>query len=89
MAREQLDDLMDERAKIRTLRRAVADTRSAYNQAKDDLAAASSRAEEILTQIEQKQGRLSFDADATPPKRGKRQKPDADNQAERRNLGVG
>jgi chromosome segregation ATPase len=74
MAQESLDDLMDTRAEIRKLRKRVDATRSAYSEAKSELAAATSRAEEILVQIEHHQGRLSFPDETPPakPKRGKR-----------------
>jgi hypothetical protein len=46
MAQESLDDLMDTRAEIRKLRKRVDATRSAYSEAKSELAAATSRADE-------------------------------------------
>ena len=71
MAREQLDDLMDTRAEIRRLRKQVADTKAAFVQAKADLMDKSALAEDILTQIEQHQGRLAF-PDETPHAKAKR-----------------
>ncbi len=72
--REQLDDLLDTRAEIRRLRKAVEQTKAAYAQAKGELASATERAEEVLTEIEQKQGRLPFDAEGEKPAKRKPRK---------------
>jgi hypothetical protein len=87
MAREQLDDLMDARAEIRRLKKQVADTRAAFNAARSELADKSALAEEILTQMEQRQGRLPFDPAAGKPK-SKRPKPDVGGRAEPRNEAI-
>jgi hypothetical protein len=87
MAREQLDDLMDARAEIRRLKQQVANTRAAFNDAKSALADKSALVEEILTQMEQKQGRLPFDPSAGKPK-SKRPKRDADSHDEPRSEAI-
>ena len=87
MAREQLDDLMDTRAEIRRLKKQVADTRAAFNLARSELADKSALAEEILTQMEQRQGRLPFDPSAGKPK-SKRPKRDADGHGEPRSEAI-
>jgi hypothetical protein len=72
--REQLNDLFDTRAEVRRLQKVVKDTRAAASEARSELAAASSRAEGILTEMEQKQGRLAFEGDdAQPAKRPRKQ----------------
>ena len=73
MASHQLDEVLDARAQIRELRKRVIETKAAWNEAKSELSAASDRLEGVLTELEQKQGRLPFDPDATPPsKRGRK-----------------
>jgi hypothetical protein len=70
-----LDDLFDTRQEIRRLQRLVKETRAAAAEAKSDLAEASKRAEGILTEMEQKQGRLPFEGDdAKPRKKGRPRK---------------
>lgn len=71
MSNVQLDDLLDTRAEIRRLKKAVTATKAAAAEAKGELAAATAAAEEILVQIEHHQGRLEFpEEDAAPaPKR--------------------
>jgi hypothetical protein len=76
-ARVQLDDLMDARAEIRDLTKLVASTKAAYDQARSDLAKKRSLAEEILVQIEQRQGRLPFDPEAAKSPRKGRKRPGA------------
>lgn len=73
---QQLDDLFDARAEIRRLTKAVDATKAAAAEAKSELAAAKARSEEILVQLEHKQGRLAFDKDeqAVKPKRGRPRK---------------
>jgi hypothetical protein len=66
---EHLNDLFDTRAEIRRLQKAVKDTRAAALEAKSELAEATKRAEGILTEMEQRQGRLAFDDATTPPKK--------------------
>jgi hypothetical protein len=73
--KQQLDDLFDARAEIRRLKKAVADTRAAFAEAKSELATATARSEEILVQMEHKQGRLEFpEEEAAPTKKGRPRK---------------
>jgi hypothetical protein len=67
MSTEQLDDLFDARAEIRRLKKAVAETGAAYSEAKSDLKEASARSEEILVQLEHRQGRLQFGEEEVAP----------------------
>jgi hypothetical protein len=60
----QIDDLLDARATIRQLRLELAKRRLAYLECKERLATASERLEDVLTEFEQKQGRLPFGDDA-------------------------
>lgn len=69
--RDQLDDVLDARAEMRTLRKRVTETRAAWTLARTELNEASSRLEDVLTEIEQRQGRLPFNPDAKG-KKGKR-----------------
>ena len=71
--RAQLDDLLDARQEVRNWRKTVKETREAYNTAKSQLSKATARAEEVLTQIEHKQGRLTFEPDSADA-HGKRRK---------------
>lgn len=72
--RDQLDDVLDARAQMRALRDKVKTTKAAWDDAKTELRDASERFESVLTEIEQKQGRLPFDPSAgkTKGKPGKR-----------------
>jgi hypothetical protein len=64
-AQQQLDDILDRRAALRKLRLERDEARIALNQAKTALREYVDRWEDLLTEIEQKQGRLAFD-DAQP-----------------------
>ena len=59
-AQQQLDDILDARAKLRQQRLAVANARIALNQAKTALADTKEHWEDLLTEVEQRQGRLQF-----------------------------
>ena|ERR1700734_882521 len=70
--REQIDDLLDARAELRRLRIELTEKRVtlhkspaflAYKRVKQELAAIGDQFEEVLTEIEQKQGRLPFMAE--------------------------
>jgi len=80
--RAQLDDLLDARQEMRKWRTAVKQTREAYSAAKSQLSAATARAEEVLTQIEQKQGRLTFEPDSADAHGKRRKATDAESVAE-------
>jgi hypothetical protein len=58
--REQLDDLLDARAEIRMLRTELTKRRAAVAEIKGKLASLTTRFEDVLTEIEVKQGRLPF-----------------------------
>jgi hypothetical protein len=60
----QIDDLLDARAELRRLRKQVAACRLALRASKEQLATATDRLEDILTELEQRQGRLPFGDDA-------------------------
>lgn len=60
MAQDVIDDLCDARATVRTLRGELQKRRIAFHEAKDKLAKATNRLEDVLTEIEQHQGRLPF-----------------------------
>ena len=88
MSTEQLDDLFDARAEIRRLKKAVAETGAAYSEAKSELKEASARSEEILVQLEHKQGRLEFPEDEAPaPKRKGRPRKQASEAAAAKHAG--
>jgi hypothetical protein len=70
--KQQLDDLFDARAEIRRLKKAVETTRAAYAEAKAELSAATARSEEILVQLEHRQGRLEFPEEEAAPKTKRR-----------------
>ena len=57
---EQLDELLDARAKIRMLRKELTKRRIAVKEIKDKLETISTRFEDVLTEIEVRQGRLQF-----------------------------
>lgn len=71
---DQLDELLDKRAEIRRLRQEVLKRRLALRETKAKLEAMTDGLEDVLTEIEQRQGRLPFDeAEATevsPPANG-------------------
>jgi predicted nucleic acid-binding Zn-ribbon protein len=56
----KIDDLCDVRASVRALRKEVQKRHIALNDARDKLRKATSRLEDVLTEIEQHQGRLPF-----------------------------
>jgi hypothetical protein len=60
----QIDDVLDARAAVRQLRLEVTKRRQALAEVRDKLATASGRLEDLLTELEQKQGRLPFGDDA-------------------------
>jgi hypothetical protein len=73
MARETVDELLDARAELRRLRIELTEKRVAlhqcaaflaYQRVKQELAATADQFEECLTELEQKQGRLPFMAEA-------------------------
>jgi chromosome segregation ATPase len=68
----QIDDLLDARASVRQLRRELANRRLALREVKEKLATATDRLEDLLTELEQRQGRLPFadDAQAEAPSNG-------------------
>jgi DNA repair exonuclease SbcCD ATPase subunit len=74
--REQIDDLLDARAELRRLRIELTEKRvtlhkspayQAFKRVKQELAAIGDQFEEVLTEIEQKQGRLPFMAESDGP----------------------
>ena len=66
-AQAQLDELIDARGKLRKLRLDRENARIALNQAKTALREYVEQWEDLLTEIEQRQGRLQFDdAEAQP-----------------------
>jgi predicted nucleic acid-binding Zn-ribbon protein len=65
---QRLEEVLDARAEIRSLRKRVTQTKEAWQEAKGELAAASDRLENALTDIEQRQGRLFGDDDQAEPK---------------------
>jgi hypothetical protein len=60
-AQAQLDDILDARAKLRSARLAFNNARIALNQCKTALNDTKANWEELLTEVEQRQGRLSFE----------------------------
>ena len=60
---QRLEEVLDARAEIRSLRKRVTETKAAWQTAKSELSDASDRLENVLTEIEQKQGRLFRDDD--------------------------
>jgi chromosome segregation ATPase len=69
---DQLEDVLDARAEIRELRRKVTMAKAAWTEAKTELSAATQRVEDLLTEIETRQGRLPFPfPDAEPKPKGK------------------
>ena len=60
-AEQQLDDILDARAELRRKRIALNDAKIALNQAKTALSETKAHWEDLLTEVEQKQGRLSFE----------------------------
>ena len=60
-AQQQLDDILDARAKLRQQRVAVDNARITLNQAKIALKETKDHWEDLLTEVEQRQGRLAFD----------------------------
>ena len=60
---QRLIEILDARAEIRSLRKRVTETKAAWQTAKGELRDASDRLENVLTEIEQKQGRLFGDDD--------------------------
>ncbi len=60
-AQQQLDDILDSRAKLRSARLAFNNARIALNQCRTALNDTKAHWEELLTEIEQRQGRLSFE----------------------------
>jgi hypothetical protein len=65
-----VEDLLNARAEVRRLRKLMIDRRAQLRQTKLDLAAATDRLEDHLTELEQHQGRLPFaevDAEAPAP----------------------
>ena len=60
-AEQQLEDILDARAKLRRARLAHNDAKIALHQAKTALDDTKAHWEELLTEVEQKQGRLSFE----------------------------
>jgi hypothetical protein len=60
-AQQQLDDILDARAKLRQQRIAVDNARITLNQAKIALKETKEHWEDLLTEVEQRQGRLQFD----------------------------
>ena len=71
---DQLEELLDKRAEIRRLRQDVLKKRVALRESKTRLAALVDGLEDVLTEIEQRQGRLPFDeaeaTEVTPPANG-------------------
>lgn len=70
--REQIDDLLDARAELRRLRIELTEKRvtlhqsaafKAYARVKEELRATSDQFEEVLTELETRQGRLPFMAE--------------------------
>jgi hypothetical protein len=55
-----IDDILDTRARIRTLEKELLKRRIEFRAAKEELADARARLEENLTQLEQRQGQLPF-----------------------------
>jgi hypothetical protein len=66
-AQTLLDEILDGRAKLRQQRIAVDSARITLNQAKIALKETKEHWEDLLTEVEQRQGRLAFDdAEAQP-----------------------
>jgi hypothetical protein len=59
----QIDDLLDARADVRALRKALTAKRIELADIRARLTTASDRLENLLTELEQQQGRLPFGAD--------------------------
>ena len=68
-SKDQLEDVLDARAEIRTLRNRVNTTKADYLDAKMAPSAAAERLEGVLTELEQKKGRLPLDGGPGGPKR--------------------
>jgi hypothetical protein len=77
-AQQQLDDILDARAKLRQQRVAVENARITLNQAKIALKETKDHWEDLLTEVEQRQGRLAFDdaqAEQAPAPQARRGRP--------------
>ncbi len=65
--REQLKELLQARQEIRSAKKAVNQTRAAYNAARGELTQATAKAEKVLVEIEQKQGILPLNEGEEQP----------------------
>lgn len=59
-SQSQIDELLDTRAEIRTLRKELLKRRIEFQTCKSKLSKAVDRLEDVLTELEQRQGRLPF-----------------------------